>query len=89
MSLYDEDSIAFFQKSVDWGNVRTWPYFPIVMPLREDGTGPASYQECHRITWEVWDNYCGSHGVFDYLPDAINEAIRLTREMLEDEDSVS
>ena len=60
-------------------DVRSWPYFPIVMPLKE-GKGPATDIECDEITFEVWDNFYNSFGSFKYLPDAINEAMRLTKE---------
>lgn len=60
-------------------DIRTWPYYPVVMPLKE-GKGPVSEAECDQITFEVWDLLYNSHGSFGYLPDAINEAMRLTRE---------
>jgi hypothetical protein len=58
-------------------DVRSWLYFPIIMPLREDGTGPASDDEMTSITWEVWDQFCSSYGSFEYQADAINKAIEL------------
>ena len=69
----------------DPADVRTWPYFPIVMPLKS-GLGPASDEECDEITWEVWDRICDKHGSFGCLPDAINEAIRLNAEYLSEKD---
>jgi len=63
--------------------VRNRWYYVIVMPLDEDGNGPASDQECHKITWEVWDQVCETYGSFDYLPDAIDHAEKLNEEHLE------
>lgn len=56
-------------------------FFPIVMPLNADGQGPASEErgEIRKLTWEVWDQFGGSHGSFDYLPDAIDRADELNR----------
>ena len=57
-------------------------YFVIIMPLNVDGHGPASEErgEVRKITWEVWDQEMTSHGSYDYLPDAIDEAERLNEE---------
>lgn len=64
-------------------DVRTWPYFPIIMPLK-DGYGPADAEDCDKITWEVWDPLCDSYGSFACLSDAINTAIRLTLQFIEE-----
>lgn len=59
-------------------DVRQWFYYPIEMPLTEDGQGPATVgKDAARITYEVWDVLLNTHGSFDNLPDAINEAMRL------------
>ena len=54
-------------------------YFVIVMPLDEDGRGPASEEngEIRKLTWEVWGQDTTSHGSFKYLPDAIDRAEEL------------
>ena len=77
---YDKRDVEVIKSLYDPMNVRTWPYYPIVMPLKE-GQGPASYSECDQITFEVWDHFCNSYGTFEYLPDAINEALRLNKEL--------
>jgi hypothetical protein len=64
-------------------DVRLWAYYPIIMPLDADGRGPASESsgEVRKIVWEVWSqDLTETYGPFDCLPDAINEAIRLTQE---------
>jgi hypothetical protein len=65
-------------------SVNKWTYYPIEMPLSASGAGPATVGvDATKITYEVWDRLLQSHGSFDNLPDAINEAIRLNiREML-------
>lgn len=60
-------------------NVREWPFYPIEMPLDAYGQGPAKVgEDAARITYEVWDGVYDSHGSFDVLSDAINEAMRLS-----------
>ena len=83
MMSYDERDIEVLKTfyKYDPFDVQTWPYYPIEMPLKE-GQGPATYAECDQITYEVWDHFCNSHGSFEYLPDAINEAMRLSKELL-------
>lgn len=78
---YHKNDIPTILKYYDPVDVRTWPYYAIVMPLKQ-GQGPASDEECDEITWEVWDHFCNSHSSHDNLPDAINEAMRLTKELL-------
>ncbi len=59
-------------------DVRQWMHYPIVMPVNADGLGPATIgTDAARMTYEVWDQHCDTHGSFDCLPDAINEAMRL------------
>lgn len=78
---YDETDKTHFLVLYKADDCRSWPYFPIVMPLL-DGNGPATDEECNKITWEVWDQLCNTYGSFDYLPDAINKAIQMNREFL-------
>jgi len=59
----------------------TWPFYTIVMPLTAEGYGPADLNECHELTWEVWDRFCNSYGSFKYLPEAIGHAIDLNKEL--------
>ena len=66
-------------------DARTWPYYPIEMPLNTEGQGPASIAEAHSITYEVWDHFCNSYGSHKYLPDAINQALQLTQALLNEE----
>jgi len=64
-------------------DVRQWPYYPITMPITADGRGPASVEkgEARALTWEVWSqDLSQTFGPFEYLPDAINEAMRLSIE---------
>lgn len=79
---YHKNDIPTILKYYDPVDVRTWPYYTIIMPLKQ-GQGPASDEECDEITWEVWDHFCNSHSSHDNLPDAINEAMRLTKEILD------
>jgi hypothetical protein len=65
-------------------DVRTWPYYPIEMPLK-DGQGPATHADCDQITYEVWDHFYNSYSSFEHLPDAINEAMRLSTLLLSGE----
>lgn len=59
-------------------DVRKWFHYPIIMPITEDGKGPATIgTDAHSVTFEVWDQLYNSHASFDNLPDAINEAMRL------------
>lgn len=78
---YKEKDKEFLKTVYQLENCRTWPYFPIVMPLI-GGQGPASDNECDKITWEVWDIFCESYGNFDYLADAINTAIKMNTDLL-------
>ena len=60
---------------------RLWYYFPIEMPVTADGNGPAEVgKDAARMTYEVWDMTLTSHGSFDFLPDAINHAMKLNAE---------
>lgn len=58
-------------------NSRDWFYYPITIPLAPSGMGPASIEDATSITYEVWDQFCTSHGQFECLLDAINHAIKL------------
>lgn len=78
---YDKRDVEVIQSLYDPLNVRTWPFCPIIMPLKE-GNGPATDAECDKITFEVWDHFCNSYGSFEYLSDAINEAMKLTKELM-------
>jgi hypothetical protein len=78
---YDKRDVEVIKTLYNQLDVRTWPYYTITMPLLE-GQGPATNAECDQITYEVWDHFCNSYGNFEYLPDAINEAMRLTNDLL-------
>lgn len=60
---------------------RNWFYFPIPMPLNEYGYGPVSDEECHKMTYEVWDRFCNTYASFDYLYDAIDLSLYLCQRM--------
>lgn len=66
-------------------NCRKWDFYPIEMPLTKEGQGPAipGRDEIASITYEVWDRLLNTHASFGNLPDAINEAMRLSRIALE------
>lgn len=83
MSYHSED-IPLILKHYDALNCRTWPFYVIEMPLTAEGQGPASIKEADSVTYEVWDHFCNSHGSHKYLPDAINQALQLTLELLHD-----
>lgn len=60
-------------------DVRQWPFYPIEMPTTKDGKGPAIVGlDADSITYEVWGWSLRTHGSFATLPDAINEAMRLS-----------
>ena len=60
---------------------RQWFYYPILMPINEEGQGPAVVgKDATKITFEVWDMALQTHSSHTNLPDAINEAIRLNKE---------
>lgn len=81
---YHVDDISNVVKHYDPLNVRTWPFFPIEMPITAEGEGPATIgDDASKITYEVWDHFCNSYGSHDYLPDAINQALTLTQELLD------
>lgn len=53
-------------------------YYPIEMPLNADGHGPATVgEDAASMAFEVWDQFCDSHGRFDRLSDAIRRARQL------------
>jgi ADP-ribose pyrophosphatase YjhB (NUDIX family) len=67
-------------------NVRGWQYFPIMMPLTAKGDGPATIgHDATQIKFEVWDQALETYGSFEFLPDAINEAMRLNRKAMLDD----
>ena len=66
------------------GDVRTWFYFPIYMPLDKDGNGPETRPDrVRKETWEVWDACCETYGSFDNLYDSMNLAMNLQQKLLE------
>lgn len=79
-SYRDQKEVKLLKELYNFKNCRTWPYYPIVMPLLE-GQGPASDKECDEITWEVWDRFCISMNSFSNLPDAIDYAIMLNEDL--------
>lgn len=77
------DEVKIIKKYHNPEDCNTWFYFPIIMPL-VNGKGPATDKECDQITFEVWDRFCGTCGVFDYLSDAVNHAIKLNNALLKE-----
>lgn len=77
---YHPEDLEIIYRHYNPLDARTWPYYPIVMPLKGD-QGPASDAECDKIEWEVWDRFCNSVYSSEYLPHAINEALRLNKEV--------
>ena len=66
------------------GDVRTWFYFPIYMPLDKNGNGPETRPErVRKETWEVWDACLETYDSFDNLYDAINLAMKLNKKLVE------
>lgn len=83
---YHRDDIPSILKYYDPMDCRTWPFYAIEMPSAKDGNGPATIGvDADKITYEVWDRFCNSYGNHEYLPDAINQALNLTKELLSDE----
>jgi hypothetical protein len=67
-------------------DVRKWYHYLIEMPLSKDGQGPATVGvDAASISYEVWDQSLNSHASFDNLQDAINEAMRLNGEMVNED----
>lgn len=60
-------------------DARTWAFYPIIMPIDKDGKGPCDNSKIDRIEFEVWDHNFNSYESFEYLPDAINYAIKLCK----------
>lgn len=59
----------------------TWYYYPMMIPVTEDGQGPATIgEDAVGVVYEVWDADLNTHATYTNLPDAINEAIRLNKE---------
>lgn len=82
-NVYNKSQIDYFNEG--WFKLddpRTWPFYPIVMPLTKEGYGPASEGEIFKICWQVWDCHCNLFGQFDYLPDAISHAMKMNKELL-------
>lgn len=80
--MYNTEEIQILREIYNPIDVRSWPFYPIVMPLL-DGQGPASDLECDEITWEVWDQFYNSYSSFEYLPDAINDALLRNKQLFE------
>lgn len=57
--------------------VRSWYYYPIMMPVDSNGNGPCDVKDAIEITFEVWDRLLNTHGTFNNLPDAIDYAMTL------------
>ena len=82
---YVKEDLTLIKIHYNVNDVRTWPFYPIVMPTTKDGRGPATVgKDADKIEYEVWDSLLNSHGSYEYLPDAINEAMRLTNELFGD-----
>ena len=62
-------------------DVKSWYYFPIVMPLNSDGHGPASDNEIAELTFEVWSQDLISHYSSIFLPSVINKAIEMNDQL--------
>jgi len=80
-SIYDVEDVKILRACYDFADVNTWPYYPIVIPLK-DGEGPVSDAECDTITWEVWDRYFMDYGSYTNLTDAINRAMKMNKDLL-------
>ncbi len=82
-TVYDAKEIALLKRQFVETDPRTWPFFPIIMPLF-DGKGPAmvGFDE---ITFEVWDQFCiGTYFSTKYLPEAISHAMKMNKELFDD-----
>lgn len=80
---YSAEDVPLILNRYDPLNCRTWPFYPIQMPVTKDGKGPATIgEDAAELTYEVWDIFYNSYGSHEYLPDAINQAMQLTKELL-------
>lgn len=79
---YDSIANDFLLEHYKEHDPRTWPFFPIVMPSKNN-KGPVSSKECDAIDWEVWDQYCVSYSTYSFLFQAIEAAMLLNKEWLE------
>lgn len=64
-------------------SVQQWYYYPVPMPIDEEGNGPCYYRDMYKMMYEVWDRLHNTYGSFEYLPDAIDLAIKLNKEYWE------
>lgn len=81
--MYKYDSIEQLRLDYVLTDSRTWPYYPIIMPLCK-GRGPATDEECDEITFQVWDVFCNSVGSYKFLNQAIKKAMELNEELLKE-----
>lgn len=78
---YTEDSIKYLKDKYDITDCHTWPFYPIIMPIKH-GLGPVDYYECEEVVWEVWDHLCAVYGRFNSEYKAINLAIALSEQLM-------
>lgn len=55
---------------------RKWWYYPIEMPVNEQGHGPINIKSATQLRFEVWDRVFITQTTHEFLPDAIQEAIQ-------------
>lgn len=65
-------------------DARSWPFYPIMMPLNKDGNGPEmDNKNVTEIKFEVWDMFCNTHGSHSNMPDAINHSTLLNEKLMD------
>lgn len=55
-------------------------FFVILMPLNEEGQGPASPGEIAKITFEVWNQFLDTVFSSEFLPEAIYDCEKRNKE---------
>jgi len=77
---YTKEDIVLLKKYYIEDDPKTWPFFPIIIPTKE-GRGPVSDEECDKIGWEVWDQFCLASQSFNNLPEAISFAMKMNKKV--------
>jgi hypothetical protein len=61
-------------------NMAQWPFYPVDVPLNQDGEGPVSIREAVKISYQVWDAVTFLEvATFDTPREALESAMKLTR----------
>ena len=59
---------------------KRWHYYVVDIPMNDQGDGPVSIREATQISYQVWDVNMIKIREFEFLFQAIEEAVRLNIE---------